>query len=385
MVKSSTQYNILKEFVMKCSSQSGELQKVLANVGAVIPSKSTLPILENFLFEIYKENLRISATDLDTSMSVSIPVKNTQEGTIAVPAKRLSETVRSLPNTDVDFSADVESNKIIMKTKNGEYKLTGESSENYPTIAGFKPNNELKMESETLRRLITKTSFAVSSDELRPSMMGILFQIKKKEIRAVATDGHRLVRLINSGFSSGMERDIIVSAKALNIVAKSLTDAENSVSFNENHAMFSFGNTTLISRIIEEKYPNYESVIPLDNEKKLTIDKNQLLASVRRTSLYASSTNHQVRFSAKKGSLTISAEDIDFGSEARETIACEYASEPLEIGFNSAYVIDILSHIDPDEVTFAFSSPTRACTVQPATQQKGENLLMLVMPVRLNS
>ena len=370
---------------MKFSVQSSELQKVLANVGAVIPSKSTLPILENFLFEISKDKLTITATDLDTSMSVVLPVKNTQEGKIAVPAKRLSETVRSLTNTDVEFLADTESNKILMKTSNGEYKLTGEASDNYPSVPVVNGNNELKMENETLRRLITKTSFAVSTDELRPAMMGIFFQIKKKEIRAVATDGHRLVRLINSAFSSGMEQDVIVPAKALNVVSKSATDAESSISFNENHAMFKFGNTTLISRMIEEKYPNYESVIPLDNEKKLTVHKNQLLDSVRRTALYASSTNHQVRFAVKKASLTVSAEDIDFGSEARETISCEYSSEPLEIGFNSAYVIDILSHIDTDEVTFAFSSPTRACTIQPAAQRNGESLLMLVMPVRLNS
>ncbi|MBI1803341.1 MAG: DNA polymerase III subunit beta [Ignavibacteria bacterium] len=370
---------------MKFLTHSSELQKVLANVGSVIPAKSTLPILENFLFEISRDKLTITATDLDTSMSVTMPVKNTQDGKIAVPAKRLSETVRSLPNTEIEFLADVESNKILMKTTNGEYKLTGETSDTYPSIPTFKGTNELRMDNEALRRLITKTSFAVSTDELRPAMTGILFQIKKKEIRAVATDGHRLVRITKSDFASGIEQDVIVPAKALNIVAKSVMEGESIFSFNENNAMLSFNNTALISRMIEEKYPNYESVIPLDNEKKLTVDKNQLLASVRRTSLYASSTNHQVRFSLKKGSLTVSAEDIDFGSEARETLTCEYSSEPMEIGFNSTYIVDILSHLDTDEVTFALSLPTRACTVQPSEQRNGESLLMLVMPVRLNS
>lgn len=370
---------------MKFSAPSNDLQKVLGNVASVIPAKSTLPILENFLFEVSKSSLTITATDLDTSISTTIKVNNSSDGKIAVPARRFSETIRSLPNTEIEFIADTQTNKIITKTVNGEYKLTGESSESFPTLPTFEGKSKLEMEGDLLRRLINKASFAVSTDELRPAMMGILFQITKKEIKSVATDGHRLVRFINSAFSSSVERDIVVPAKALNIVAKSSTEKEHSLVFDENHVMFTFDNTTIIARMIGEKYPNYESVIPVENEKSLVVDKQQLLASVRRTALYASTTNHQVRFSLKKGSLTVSAEDIDFGSEARETITCEYSSEPLEIGFNSTYIIDVLSHIDTDEAIFHFSTPTRAAIVQPVTQRDGENLLMLVMPVRLNS
>jgi DNA polymerase-3 subunit beta len=148
--------------------------------------------------------------------------------------------------------------------------------------------------------------------------------------------------------------------------------------------MFSMGTTRLISRMIEEKFPNYESVIPLENDKELLVDKNLLLASVRRTALYASSTTHQVRFTLRKGSLAVSAEDIDFGSEARETLPCDYTAEPMEIGFNSAYMIDMLSHVDTDQVQLMFSSPTRASILRPVSQREGENLLMLVMPVRLS-
>ena len=371
---------------MKFSISSDELQRALNAIGGVIPSKSTLPILENFLFDLSKEQLTITATDLDTSMSIALKVKSTSNGKIAVPAKRITETIRSLANTEVTFAADVSSNKIIMTTENGEYKLTGDSSENYPTVPAFKANEEIKINSETLKRLISKTSFAVSTDELRPAMMGILFQIKKNEVKAVATDGHRLVRLVNSTFSSSkVERDIIIPSRALNLVLKSFEDSESTVSFNETHAMFSLGSITLISRMIEEKYPNYESVIPVDNDKKVIVDKNQLISSVRRTALYASSTTHQVRFSLKKGSLTVSAEDIDFGSEAKETLACEYSSEPMEIGFNASYIVDILSHIDTNEAVLMLSTPTRASIVKPTDQQTGENLLMLVMPVRLNT
>jgi DNA polymerase-3 subunit beta len=370
---------------MRFSASSIELQKVLGNIGGVIPTRSTLPILENFLFEVSDNKLQLTATDLDTSMSVNMPVKNGENGTIAVPAKRLMETVRALPNTDITFTAQTDNNKILMKTGNGEYRLTGESSENYPAIPKFKPDAELKIDGATLSRLITKTSFAVSSDELRPAMMGVLFQIKKDEIRAVATDGHRLVRLVNSSFTSTVgEREVIVPAKALNLVLKSSDTADGSVSFSENHAMFSMGSTRLVSRMIEEKFPNYESVIPLENDKELLIDKNQLLSSVRRTALYASSTTHQVRFSLRKGSLAVSAEDIDFGSEAKETLTCNYTAEPMEIGFNSTYMIDMLSHMDTDQVQLMFSSPTRASILRPVSQRDGENLLMLVMPVRLS-
>jgi DNA polymerase III subunit beta len=371
---------------MKFSVHSSELQKTLGNIGGVIPTKSTLPILENFLFELSDNALQITATDLEIHMSVSIKVKGLKDGKIAIPAKRLFETIRALPATEVVFDIDVSNNKIVMTTDNGEYKLTGESSENYPSIPQFKGYEELKLNSDTLKRHISKTTFAVSTDELRPSMMGILFQLQKKQMCSVATDGHRLVRVTNLEFKTDkLIKDIIIPSKALNLILKSIDDSETTISLNDTHLMFTFKNTILVTRIIEEKYPNYESVIPLDNEKKLIINKNQLLASVRRTSLYASTTTHQVRFSLKKGSLIVSAEDIDFGSEANENIICDYSSEPMEIGFNSAYMIDVLSHIDTEEAVFLLNTPTRACVVTPVAQKEGENLLMLVMPVRLNT
>jgi DNA polymerase III subunit beta len=371
---------------MKFSSSSSELQKVLGTVGGVIPSKSTLPILENFLFRLEGNKLNITATDLDISISVTLDVEGSRNGTVAVPAKRMLETIRSLPGVKVTFTVDGDQNRIVMSTPNGEYKLTGESSENYPTVPAFKGDESLDMDEEMIKGLIGRTIFAVSSDELRPAMLGVLFQLRKQGLTVVATDGHRLVRSKTTKVKSGnQEREIIIPAKALNLVLKSVNGKSNRITLSPTHALFAIGDTTLVTRLIEEKYPNYESVIPLDNSKKLIVEKNQLLASVRRTSLYASSTTHQVRFSLKKNSLTVSAEDIDFGSEAHEALECEYASEPLEIGFNSTYIIDVLSHIETDEAVFLFSTPTRASIVQPVKQPDGEDILMLVMPVRLNT
>lgn len=370
---------------MKFSTTSTELQKAMGNIGGVVPSKSTLPILDNFLFHLQKDNLKITATDLDISMSVNLRVRGSEDGIVAIPAKRLFETVRSLPEVSIDFNVEGKTNKIAMHTPNGEYKLAGEPGENYPTLPSFKSETSLDIDNELLRRLIGKTIFAVSSDELRPAMMGVFIQIRKGEVRSAATDGHRLVRIITSKFSSNdTEQDVVIPAKALNLVLKSLNAEKTTVTFGENHTKFMFGDIVLISRMIEEKYPNYESVIPADNDKELIVDKNQILSSVRRTALYASSTTHQVRMSIKKGTMTISAEDIDFGSEARETLTCDYSADAMEIGFNSNYIVDILSHIDTDEAMFKLSSPTRAVIIQPVTQKENENLLMLVMPVRLN-
>lgn len=371
---------------MRFSAPSTELQKVLGSISGVIPAKSTLPILENFLFEVTGKQLRITATDLDTSMSIILDVKDSESGKIAVPSKRLFETVRSLPSVDVTFVADPENSRVTMSTATGEYKLTGESSENYPSVPSFKGTEELDIESDVLGWLIGKTLFAVSVDELRPAMMGVLFQVRNGEIAAVATDGHRLVRAKHSSSKKDIAaREIIIPRKALDLVLKASNDAQCKLSLSLTHAMFSLGESTLVTRLIEEKYPNYESVIPLDNDKKLLVDRGQLLSSVRRTSLYASSTTRQVRLSVKKDSITVSAEDIDFGSEARETLTCDYNSDAMEIGYNSQYIIDVLSHVDTDEVSFLISSPTRASIVQPSSQREGEDLLMLIMPVRLNS
>ncbi|MDE3057586.1 MAG: DNA polymerase III subunit beta [Bacteroidota bacterium] len=370
---------------MKFHVSSSELQKALMKVNGVVPTRSTLPILENLLFNVSGNILTITATDLEIAMSIDVQVSGIEDGKVAIPAKRIIDTVRALPETKVMFSADVENNKIKMVTENGEYALTGESSDEFPATPQFKTENEIEIDIDALRRLINKTSFAVSTDELRPAMMGILFQVNEKELCAVATDGHRLVRTKNKTLKTKFKKDIDIPAKALNLIAKFNEEGTIKMYVSESHVMFQFQGTMLVSRLIEENYPNYESVIPQDNEKRLTVNTGQLLASVRRVSLYSSTTTHQIRMSIKGEVLSIAAEDIDFGSEAKETIPCSYTSEPMEIGFNSNYVTDILTHIESEEVVFQFNSPTRAGIVLPKTQKEGEDVLMLVMPVRLNN
>ncbi|HTP78828.1 MAG TPA: DNA polymerase III subunit beta [Bacteroidota bacterium] len=371
---------------MKFTVSSGELQKALTKVSGVVPAKSTLPILENILFSLSKSTLRVSATDLEISISATMDVKGVEDGTLAVPARRVMDTLRALPDVQIVFHADQSNNKIKMITDSGEYNLVGESSEEFPAIPQFKAADELSLEGEMLGRMISRTVFSVSTDELRPAMTGVLLQLKGSDLRAVATDGHRLVRINYTGIKhSKLSKDIIVPAKALNLVGRSAQEGTSRIAVDSTHIQFSLGNTTLTSRLIEENYPNYESVIPMDNDKNLTVKRETILAAVRRVSLYSSSTTHQVRFSVKKNELRIAAEDVDFGGEAREKIACQYTAEDIEIGFNSTYVVDILSHIESDDVVFRFSTAVRAAIITPAAGRENEDILMLVMPMRLNA
>ena len=371
---------------MKFTVGTSDLQRFLSKIGGVIPAKSPMPILETFLFELVNNTLSITATDQIVSSSIAVQVTGAEDGKIAIPAKRLMDTIRSLPVTDATFTIDVALSKIRITTPNGEYSLTGESAKEYPVVPEFKGISEIVLESSILRKLVHRTSFAVSIDELRPAMMGILLQTNGKEIKAVSTDGHRLSKFVyrpEKGAQLG--RDIIVPAKVMGILVKGLETGACTVSTSDTHVRFQYEQTVLVSRLIEESYPNYDSVIPLENTRILVINREELINSIRRVALYASASTHQIRFDLASNALKLSAQDVDFGGEAHELLPCQYSAEPLEIGFNSMYLVDILSHIDGEQVTMKFGSSTRAGIVNPTEAPPQEDTLMLIMPVRLNT
>jgi DNA polymerase-3 subunit beta len=370
---------------MKFAVNSTEFQRVLAKLGGVIPSKSTMPILENILCDLEGGILTLTATDLAISLTLTLKVDGKEDGKLAIPAKRLMDTMRSLPDTNASFVIDTATNKIRIQTETGQYQLTGESAKEYPQIITFKGEQQFVLDTAVLKRIIHRTVFAVSSDELRPAMMGVLFQGAEMGLRAVSTDGHRLVRMVVKTTGQAFTSSIIVPAKALQVVLKSLEEGETTISVTQTHVKFLFDDSTLVSRLIDETYPNYESVIPGENTKILRVKRDDLISSIRRVALYASQTTHQVRFQIDKDMLQISAQDIDFGGEARETVPCVYKAEPLEIGFNSQYLVDILSHLEESEVVMKFSTSTRAGIVAPAEESAQEEVIMLVMPVRLTS
>ena len=371
---------------MKFAASSTDLQRTLSKLSGVLPSRSTMPILENILFDLAGTRLTLTATDLSISLTVPLEVQGSEDGKIAVPAKQLVATIRSLPETSVTFAVDTGSDRITISTANGEYTLVGESAKEYPQIAPFESAGSLEFEPDSLRSIIQRTAFAVSSDELRPAMMGVLFQAHGENLRVVSTDGHRLVRLGYPGINlAALKKDIIIPAKALIVLARSIESATTQCNFSATHARFEFSNSVLVTRLIDETYPNYESVIPVENDKTLRIGRDDIIGAVRRVALYASAATHQIRLSISSTGLVVAAQDVDFGGEAKESVSCNYTGEEFEIGFNSMYLIDILSHLESSEVQFRFSSSTRAAIVAPVEASGEEDILMLVMPVRLNT
>ncbi|RNC83981.1 MAG: DNA polymerase III subunit beta [Balneola sp.] len=369
---------------MKFSVSSSELNKGLSAVIGAVPSKATLPILETILFESEDGKLKLTATDLEISIIEYIEADIEEDGAVAIPARRLLETLRQLPNITVFFEVDERKN-INFKTDKGNYKLVGDESEEFPEVPSLEGGINIASSSELIHKAINKTLFAVSSDDLRPAMMGVYFEIGTEGSRFVATDGHRLVKYSNKEIKADSDANFIIPDKALSLIQKTISGESCDVTVTQDHARFKSGNTILITRLINEQYPNYDSVIPRDNDKFLTISKEQMLSTVRRVSIFSSSTTRQIRLQLDTDKLTIRAEDLDMSSEAKETIDCEYNNESMEIGFNAKYLGDVLSNIDDEEVSFEFSSPNRAGIVKPSSDDENEDILMLVMPVMLNS
>jgi len=375
---------------MKFSAVSNDLSKALSKIISVVPAKSTLSILENVLFDLTGNELRLTASDLEISMTVTISVSGIEDGIIAVPAKKLNETLRALASTDLMFSSEDVSHRITMKTDQGEYRMSGDAAGNFPEAERVDEDFSLELDAGLLKNIITKTVYAVSADDLRPSMMGVLFQWKEGGFRAVATDGHRLVQIKHGGalaaaHASG-DKEVIIPAKALNLVLKSLDNGSVMVIFGKSHIKFNFNELQLVSRIIDERYPNYESVIPLENDKQFDVKRTALQAAVHRCSIFSNAVTNQIRFSLTKSELKVSAEDVDFGGEAKESVPGVFSDDgELEIGFNARYINDALSHLEEDDVSFFFSSATRAGLLQPKSSDEDLDILMLVMPLRLNA
>ncbi len=372
---------------MKFIVSSSALLKQLQSINGVVANNPVVPILENFLFEIHDGTLTITASDLETSMITELTVEAKENGRIAAPARILLETLKNLPDQPVTFTLDEETYTIELSSANGRYKLSGENATDFPKVPVVKSQNSIEVPSNVLARAINKTIFAVSTDELRPAMTGIFVQLSDSNITFVATDGHRLLRYRRSDVASGDTASIIIPRKAFTLLKSTLPSEPTSVrvEFNTSNAFFSFDNIRMVCRLIDERYPDYENVIPAKNPNKLSIDRYDLLSSVRRISIYSNKTTHQVRLKLAGSELQISAEDLDFSNEANERLTCQYEGEDMEIGFNAKFLLEMLNNIDSDEVNLELSTPNRAGLLMPTNNDDNENILMLVMPVMLNN
>lgn len=369
---------------MKFTIAKSKIFSSVQEVLNAVPTRTTLPVLSNMLMEVTDSKLMLAATDLDISMITTIPISTTKKGSITIPAKTFAEILRELPESEIEIS--VSENRMELKVERGSYKISGIPSDEFPKLPSVSLAKQIKIPSEDLSRMIRKTVFAVSADETRPALNGVLWQTSGKAMQMVATDGHRLARIsLKNTKLKGLHEDIIIPPKVLNLLVKLLGEGEKEVGviFGENNIIFNLGDSILASRLIEGPYPNFEQVIPKDNDKSLVINKDLLVSTVRRVSILSNTLTHQIKFSLRKDNLELSSTNFDLGGEAKETISCDYTAEPMEIGYNASYVLDILRQIEGDEVIFELGTPVSAGMLHSPEKKEEEDSLYLIMPLRL--
>ncbi|AYQ35470.1 DNA polymerase III subunit beta [Runella sp. SP2] len=372
---------------MKFTVSSSVLLKQLAAINGVVSTNPIVPILENFLFQLDGGSLTVTASDLQTVMITEIQVESSDKGAIAIPAKLLLDTLRGLPEQPIAIKVDSDTFGIEIVSENGRYKLSGENPIDFPKIPSVNRAFSVELSSTALMSAIVNTIFATSTDELRPAMTGVFLQLGANHATFVATDGHRLIRYRRFDVKSNVDTTMIIPRKALNLLKSSLPDNVSvKAEFSQSNAFFSFANIKMICRLIDERFPDYENAIPTNNPNVLTISRGEILNSLRRISIYSNRTTHQIRLKlTPPNELVISAEDLDYSNEANERLLCEYNGDEMEIGFNAKFLIEMLNNVNSNSLSFELSAPNRAGIVVPLEKEDDEEILMLVMPVMLNT
>jgi DNA polymerase-3 subunit beta len=369
---------------MKLTITREQLQEGLVAVAASVPAKTTLPILSNILFEATKDGIRLSGTDLDISVSTTVSASVDQEGAITLPARKLVEIVRELPSAAIRLTASGEQ-RVTIECGRSKFRLLGLPREEFPAFPSVKFEGGWRTSSKDLQKLIAHVAFAASTEESRPILNGVLWELRPERMRMVATNGHRLARMDvpTPPAGSSATADLIVPPKALEQIRRLFkADEEVEIARSENHLGFRTPSTQIFTRLIEGPYPNYEQVIPRENDKSATADKAAFSAALRRMSIVASDQTHRIRMAFANGSCKLSVQTPDLG-EAQEEITVSYEGDPLEIGFNASYLLEILKFIPTDEVRMTFKAPERAATCEPVGWNDPSSYLTLVMPLRL--
>ena len=360
--------------------------KSLQKIINVLPSKSTVEILYNILITTKENKLSITATDLEITQITWTDCETIEDGEITIPGKLLLDIIRELPGIPLEFLSD-SNNKVLIKSELGEYKLSGESKDEYPSSPQVDDSLSVNIDGKVLKEMIEKTVFACSTDHFRPALTGVLCQLVENEYRMIATDGHRLVKIVNTNFdNNGIVRDIIIPTKALTFVARNLPEEGlQKISLSENHVLFELPDTKVYSRIIKEPYPDYDRVIPLQFSKELNIERTSFISSVKRVSLFSNPITSQIKIQLEENNMQIFAQDIDFGGEANEHIPCTYSNEPLTIAYNANYLIDLLRHLSAENIRMTLNdSDGPALIYSNEDYEDNLKLVMLIMPVRIN-
>ncbi len=371
---------------MKFIVSSTQLLKQLQILGGVINNNNTLPILDNFLFELSSKELKVSASDLETTMSTVIAAEADENGTIAVNARLLLDTLKTFPEQPLTFVAE-DNHTLEISSESGKYALAYADGTEFPKAVELDDPSSTTIKGDILATAIGKTIFASGNDDLRPVMSGVFFQFSTENLTFVATDAHKLVKYTRNDVQANEVAEFIMPKKPLNLLKNILSGSENEITieYNNANAKFIVDKTVLVCRLIDGKYPNYDAVIPKENPNKLTLDRNSFLNSVRRVSIFSSKTTHQIRLKMAGTELNISAEDIDFSNKADERLQCSYEGDDMQIGFNSKFLSEMLSNLESNEILLEMSLPNRAGILTPIDGlEEGELITMLVMPVMLN-
>lgn len=372
---------------MKFIVSTSTLLHALQKVSGVIVSKPVIPIIETFLFDINQGELTITATDLETSMTTKIKVEADENLNIAIPAKKPMDILRSLPDQPVTFSVDIGSLTVEINWGAGNFKLAGQPGSDFPRIERIETDKSFTIKSETLLSAISRTVFATGNDELRLNLTGIFVEMFEDHISFVATDANRLVKFSRKDVKPGFEHAFILPKKASGLLKSTLADSEDEVhiDFNNSNAFFKYGDSSLTCRFIEDRYPDYNAVIPKENPNLLQINRIDFLNAVRRVGIVANKTTNQIRLKIAGSELTVSAEDFDMSNEGYEKLLCEYTGADIEIGFNGKFLLDLLTAMPTDYIKFELSTPNRAGVLFPQENEPNEEVLMLVMPMMLNN
>ena len=373
---------------MKFIVASGELQKALNTVSGVISSSQSRPILENFLFELQNDLLKITASDGETTLLTSLVVKSESRGKIAVPAKMFQDIIKSFGDQPLTFvvkpNETQEGGLLEILDEKDNYFIALDNAEDYPELMEFDSAQKVVVPSGVLAEALSNTLFATSNDSLRPVMTGVLFQFGEEETNFVSTDSHRLVVYKRTDIKNNEPKEFIMPKKPLSIFKNILSGSDDEVviEFNENMAKFSFGEHTWICRLIDGKYPNYTAVVPKENPNVLTINRNLLLSSIRRASIFSSKSTNQVRFKLSGNILHLHAEDTEYANKAEMQIPCEYKGEDINIGFSSKFLTEMLAVLNSEDILIKMSQPNRPGIIEPVDGlDEDEHILMLSMPV----
>lgn len=375
---------------MKFVVSSTEMLSHLTAISRVISSKSTLPILDNFLFNLEENKLTITVSDLETTIVTWVELENTEGlGDIAIPAKLLIDTLKEFPEQPLTFQVNPETFAVDIFSVNGKFSIVGQSGEEYPIFPELQTANAISvnMGHDVLLNGINKTLFATADDELRPVMNGILVEISTENATFVASDAHKLVRYKRSDITSEVESAFILPKKPAALLKNLLPkeDFDVKLEFDEKNAFFNLSNYKVICRLVEGKYPSYNSVIPTNNPNKMQIDRLELYNTLRRVSVFSNQASNLVRLKISGNQLVVSAQDVDFSISAVERLNCSYEGDELEIGFKSSFLIEILSNFSSTDVIVELSDPTRAGILLPAEKEfDEEDVLMLLMPMMIN-